>query len=76
MSSNKRNASRKNEKPIEIPDDELEVVVNFDKSKGGVLMPRLWQKAYYEFSLDWQRHTTKILSKLPRTHVGAHPASI
>jgi len=33
MSSNKRNASRKHEEPIENPDDELEVVVDCDKSK-------------------------------------------
>ena len=32
MSSDKRNASGKQQKPIENPDDDLEAVVKFDKS--------------------------------------------
>lgn len=39
-------------------------------------MPRMWQKAHYELSLDWQGHATEILSKLPRQHVEAIPPSV
>ena len=49
MSSNKRNASRKHEKPIENPDDELEAVVNFDKAKVECLCPECGKRHIMNF---------------------------
>jgi hypothetical protein len=44
MPSDKRNASRKHEEPIENPDDELEVVVDCDKSKVECICPKCDKK--------------------------------
>ena len=30
-------------------------------------MPEMRQKAHFELSLDWQRHTPEILPELPRS---------
>ena len=49
MSSGKRNASKKHEKPLDIPDDELEAVVNFDKSKVECLCPECGKRHIMNF---------------------------
>jgi predicted RNA-binding Zn-ribbon protein involved in translation (DUF1610 family) len=49
MSSDKRNASRKHEKPIENHDDELEAVVNFDKAKVECLCPECGKRHIMNF---------------------------
>jgi hypothetical protein len=49
MPSDKRNASRKHEEPIENPDDELEVVVDCDKSKVECICPKCEKKHIMNF---------------------------
>jgi hypothetical protein len=49
MSSDKRNTSRKKQEPIEDPDDEFEVVVNFDKSKVECLCPECGKRHIMNF---------------------------
>ena len=65
MPSDKRSASRKHERPIENPDGDFQVDADCDKSKVECICPKS-QKAHTKFSLDRQRHTPEILSKLPR----------
>ncbi len=66
MPSDKRNASRKHERPIENPDGDFEVDADCDKSKVECICPKCDKKHITKFSLDRQRHTPEILSKLPR----------
>ena len=49
MSSDKRIASRNHEKPIINPDDKLEVVVNFDKSKVECICPECGKRHIMHF---------------------------
>lgn len=49
MASDKRNASKEHEVPIENPDDELEEVVNFDKSKVECICPECGRRHIMNF---------------------------
>jgi len=49
MSSDKRNASKEHEIPIENPDDELEEVVNFDKAKVECICPECGKRHIMNF---------------------------
>jgi hypothetical protein len=59
MSSDKQNASKKREEPIENPDDKLDVVVDCDKSKVECICPTCGNRHIMNFhwlgrGLSWK----------------------